>query len=105
MRTDRTFTTGSEEVVLAVSLELAAAKWKVALHDGRREQPAVHTVAQPQAAARLQAVLDVIERQRLKWSLPAGVRLVVSYEAGHDALWIWRAPPARRVGRYALSPA
>jgi hypothetical protein len=38
MRTDQTFTTGGEEVVLAVSLELAAAKWKVALHDGRREK-------------------------------------------------------------------
>ncbi len=53
MHTDQTFTTGGEEVVLAVSLELAAASWKVALHDGRREKPAVHTVAQPQAAARL----------------------------------------------------
>jgi len=47
MRTDQTFTTDSEEPVLAVSLELAAAKWKVALHDGRREKPAVHAVAQP----------------------------------------------------------
>ena len=54
MRTDQTFTTRGEEVVVAVSLELAAAKWKVALHDGRREKPAVHTVAEPQAAARLQ---------------------------------------------------
>jgi len=61
MHTDQTFTTGGEEVVLAVSLELAAASWKVALHDGRREKPAVHTVAQPQAAARLQAVLELIE--------------------------------------------
>jgi transposase len=51
MRTDQTFTTGGEETVLAVSLELAAAKWKLALHDGRREKQAVHTVAQPQAAA------------------------------------------------------
>jgi transposase len=39
MRTDQTFTTGGEETVLAVSPELAAAKWKVALHDGRREKP------------------------------------------------------------------
>ena len=96
MRTDQTFTTGSEELVLAVSLELAAAKWKVALHDGRREKPAVHTVAQPQAAARLQAVLDLIEAHREKWSLPAGVRIVVSYEAGQDAFWICRALQARR---------
>ncbi|MBB5463272.1 hypothetical protein HDG33_006949, partial [Paraburkholderia sp. Cpub6] len=42
MRTDQGYTR-TEEPALAVSLELAAAKWKVALHDGQREQPAVYT--------------------------------------------------------------
>jgi len=105
MRTDQAYPTHSEEVVLAVSLELAASKWKVALHDGRREQPAVHTVAQPQAAARLQAVLDLIEAHKEKWSLPAGVRIVVSYEAGQDAFWIYRALRARHVECYVVDPA
>ena len=104
MRTDQAYT-GSEELVLAVSLELAAAKWKVALHDGRREKPAVHTVAQPQAAARLQAVLDVIEQQKLKWSLPGGTRVVVSYEAGQDAFWICRALQARAIECHVVDPA
>src|SRR5471032_3282026 len=105
MRTDQAYPTHSEEVVLAVSLELAASKWKVALHDGRREQPAVHTVAQPQAAARLQAVLDLIEAHKEKWSLPGDVRIVVSYEAGQDALWIYRALQARHVECYVIDPA
>src|SRR6202023_2735755 len=105
MRTDQTFTTRGEEVVVAVSLELAAAKWKVALHDGRREKPAVHTVAQPQAAARLQAVLNLIEAHKEKWSLPAGVRIVVSYEAGQDAFWICRALQARGIECYVVDPA
>src|ERR1700730_16140179 len=105
MRTDQTFTTGSEELVLTVSLELAAAKWKVALHDGRREKPAVHTVAESQAAARLQAVLDLIERHRQRWSLPAGVRTVVSYETGQDAFWICRALQARGIECYVVDPA
>src|ERR1700693_829050 len=105
MCTDQTFTTHGEEVVLAVSLELAAAKWKVALHDGRREKPAVHTVAQPQAAARLQAVLDVIEQQKLKWSLPAGTRVAVSYEAGQDAFWICRALQARAIECHVVDHA
>ena len=105
MRIDQAYPTHSEEVVLAVSLELAASKWKVALHDGRREQPAVHTVAQPQAAARLQAVLDLIEAHKEKWSLPAGVRIVVSYEAGQDAFWIYRALRARHVECYVVDPA
>jgi transposase len=90
---------------VAVSLELAAAKWKVALHDGRREKPAVHTVAEPQAAARLQAVLALIERHKEKWSLPAGVRTVVSYEAGQDAFWICRALQARAIECYVIDPA
>src|SRR5476649_2758165 len=105
MRTDQAYPTHSEEVVLAVSLELAASKWKVALHDGRREQPAVHTVAQPQAAARLQAVLDLIEAHKEKWSLPAGIRTVVSYEAGQDAFWICRALQARGIECYVVDPA
>jgi transposase len=104
MRTDQA-STGTEERVLAVSLELATAKWKVALHDGHREQPAVHTVAQPQAAARLQAVLDLIEQHNEKWSLPAGVRVVVSYEAGQDGFWICRALQARGIECYVVDPA
>src|SRR5258707_12234613 len=72
MRTDQAYTGGGDVPVLAVSLELAAAKWKVALHDGRREKPAVHTVAQPQAAVRLQAGRGPIERPKGKWSLPGG---------------------------------
>ncbi|WP_321928669.1 IS110 family RNA-guided transposase [Paraburkholderia guartelaensis] len=95
----------AEEVVLAVSLELAMAKWKVALHDGRRDRPAVHTVTQPQAASRLQAVLSLIEQSRQKWALPAGVRIVVSYEAGQDAFWICRALQARGIECYVVDPA
>jgi hypothetical protein len=72
MRTDQTFTTGSEEQLLAVSLELAAANWKVALHDGRRDKPAVYAVAQPQAAARLQAVLALIEGHMDKLCITIG---------------------------------
>src|ERR1700758_4463938 len=105
MHTDQTFATGSEEVVLGASLGLAAASWKVALHDGRREKPAVHTVAQPQAAARLQAVLDLIETHKEKWSLPAGGRIGVCYEAGQDAFWICRALQARGIECYVVDPA
>jgi len=105
MRTDQAYPTHCEEVVLAVSLELAASKWKVALLDGRREKPAVHTVSQPQAAARLQAVRDLIEAHKGKWSLQAGVRTVVSYEAGQDAFWICRALQARDIECYVVDPA
>jgi transposase len=52
----------TQAIVLAVSFEVAAAKWTFALPDGQRERPAVHTVAQPGAAASLQATLDLIEQ-------------------------------------------
>jgi transposase len=105
MRTDQAYTGGGDVPVLAVSLELAAAKWKVAFHDGRREKPAVHTVAQPQAEARLQAVLALIAAHREKWSLPEDVQIVVSYEAGQDAFWICRALQLRHVDCYVVDPA
>ena len=105
MRTDQTDMTDAGEVVLAVSLELATAKWKVALHDGRRDSPAIHTVAQLQSAARLQAVLSLIEQHRQKWALPASTRVVVSYEAGQDAFWICRALQARGIECYVVDPA
>src|SRR5258708_40371218 len=100
MRTDQTFTTGSEELVLAVSLELAAASWKVALHDGRREKPAVHTVAQPQAAARLQAVLELIEAHKEKWLLPAGGGGAATHPARPDTPRDLAAPAARNNACY-----
>jgi hypothetical protein len=40
-------------VVLAVSLELSEGSWKLALHDGRREKPTIHTVSGEQAGDRL----------------------------------------------------
>jgi transposase len=68
-----------KDVVLAVSLELAAAKWKVALHDGHRESPSIYTVAQTDPATRLQAVLALIATQKQAWALPDNTRVVVSY--------------------------
>ncbi|SAL67203.1 hypothetical protein AWB65_06471 [Caballeronia humi] len=51
MRTEQAYMGSGDVMVLAVSLELAAAKWKVALHDGRRDKPAVHTAAGRGASA------------------------------------------------------
>lgn len=73
--------------------------------DGLRNSAAVHTVAQPDAARRLQAVLDLVERHRQKWSLPMGTRIVVSYEAGQDAFWIYRALRTRGIECYVIDPA
>ncbi|HLB30114.1 MAG TPA: IS110 family transposase, partial [Gammaproteobacteria bacterium] len=83
------FTPG--EAVLAVALELAKGSWKVALPDGRRERPAVHTVAHAQAAGRLAEAVQVVEATRRRWQLDAATPVVVIYEAGQDGFWIERA--------------
>ena len=81
-------TTG--EIVLAVSLELSQSSWKVALHDGGRDKPALYTVKSELAGQRLEQVLKVIEQSKKKWSLLPGIRVVVVYEAGQDSFWISR---------------
>ena len=105
MRTNQMVTNDGDEPLLAVSLELAATTWKAALQHGQREKPAVHTLAEPQAAARLRALLVLIERYKQKWSLDARVPLVVSYEAGQDAFWIYRALTAQHIECYVVDPA
>lgn len=91
MRTDQANMTHSEAPVLAASLELAAAKWKVALHDGRRDSPAAQTVAGLQAVSCLQELLTLIRQQKEKWALPSDARVVASYEAAGCALDLSRA--------------
>lgn len=86
---EKDFTLGEE--VLAVSLELSKGSWKVGLHEGKREKPAIHTVSTEVASVRLGQVVGVIEATRKKWGLAAGSRVVVSYEAGQDGFWIHRA--------------
>ena len=86
---EKDFTRGEE--ILAVSLELSKGSWKVALHEGKRERPAIHTVSSEVAGARLGQVVGLIEATRKKWGLAAGSRVVVSYEAGQDGFWISRA--------------
>ena len=97
------FTLG--EGVLAVSLELAKGSWKVALHDGRRDRPAVHTVAHEQAAGRLAEAVTVIEETKRKWHLREDARVVVVYEAGQDGFWIERALSALGYEVKVVDPA
>lgn len=90
--------------MLAVSLELAKGSWKVALYDGRRAKPAVHTVAHEQAAGRLAEAAAVIEETKRKWQLEEA-RVVVNYEAGQDGFWIARALSIRGYEALVVDPA
>jgi transposase len=76
---------------LAVALELSSGSWKIGLHDGKREKPAIHTVSANPAACRLEQVVQQIEKIKSRWGLAPDVRTVVLYEAGQDGFWIARA--------------
>lgn len=78
---------GSE---LTVALELASNSWKLALQDGAHERPAIQTVSDDGAAARLAQTVALIETTKHKWQLVEPVRVVVMYEAGQDGFWICR---------------
>lgn len=60
-------------------------------------------VTPPDTAQRLQAVLDLVERHRQKWSLPMDARIVANCEAGQDAFWIYRALRTRGIECYVGS--
>ena len=89
-----------DEEVLAVSLELSKGSWKLALHDGKRDKPTIHTVSNEEAGKRLQEAVAVIEEVKKKWKLVEQIRVVVMYEAGQDGFWISRA--LARLGYEAL---
>ncbi len=105
MRLTQANDTASEGLVLAVALELSSASWKVALQDGRREKPALYTSKAELAQARLAEVVKRIEQMKLKWGLPAGVRVAIVYEAGQDGFWIARALTALGYEAYVTDPA
>lgn len=89
-----------DKEVLAVSLELSSKSWKIALHDGKRDKPAIHTADDAVAAQRLAHAVAVIEEVKRKWGVPEHSQVVVSYEAGQDGFWISRA--LARLGYEAL---
>jgi transposase len=86
---DKDFTLGEE--VLTVSLELSKGSWKIALQDGKRDKPAIHTVSSQEANKRLQQAVAVIDEVKQKWKLAERIHVVVMYEAGQDGFWIGRA--------------
>ena len=95
------------EEVLAVSLELANRDWKIALDDGRRKAPTVRggVANHGDPAQRLQQAVDVVEATKKKWGLPAGIRVVIVYEAGQDGFWMQRALAERGYEVLVVDPA
>lgn len=77
--------------ILALSLELSVASWRIAASDGKRSRPSMFKADALEPLARLEEVVMVIKQLLERWLLPAGVRVALIYEAGQDGFWIARA--------------
>jgi transposase len=105
MKPTRTNDSTPSDDVLAVALELATGSWKIAFQDGKRDNPAIKTVAADTPCHRLNEVIDEIARVKTKWGLADDVRTVVLYEAGQDGFWIARALAAVGLETLICDPA
>lgn len=95
----------ANEVTLCVAFELSKSSWKLALHDGKRDAPAIMTVNAEQAYARLEQAVAAIEATKRKWGLNTAIPVVVVYEAGQDGFWIARALLQLGVDVKVIDPA
>lgn len=87
------------------SLELASKSWKLALTDGRRENPGVLTIAVENRWDRLEEVLKVLQEFKRRWGLPDGCRVNLIYEAGQDGFWLARALQDRGINAMVVDSA
>lgn len=90
---------------LDVSLELAGSSWRLALTDGRRENPALVRVESESRWHRFEELLEALQAWKKRWALPEGCRVNLIYEAGQDGFWIARALRARGVNAVVVDPA
>jgi len=93
------------EATVCVAFELSKASWKLALHDGKRDTPAIVTVKANEPTARLNEAMAAIEATKRKWGWPSDTPVVVVYEAGQDGFWIERALRERGVEVKVIDPA
>lgn len=83
----------AQELTLAVSLELSAGSWKVAFHDGCRQQPRVVTLRADEPMARVAELREAVSDVRKRWGLAESPRVLVGYEAGQEGFWLARVLP------------
>lgn len=79
--------TARETQYLAVSFELGATEWKLALSPGLAQAARQRVVA----AGDLEAVRKEIAAAKARFKLAADARVVSCYEAGRDGFWLHRA--------------
>lgn len=88
--------------LMAVAIELSAAKWVVASYSGGRVRRKTLDASAP--GERLGALLSEIQEARARLGVAADGRVVVAYEAGQEAFWLVRALRSAGIEAEVIDP-
>lgn len=91
-------------VMLAVSVEIAAAKWVVASYGGGAGRIRRKVLSQESEWTRFEALLQEVVEARQKLGIGPEARVVVAYEAGQEGFWLVRALRARGIEAEVIDP-
>jgi transposase len=98
-------TTPTTACQMAVSIEIAAAKWVVASTIGGARKIRRKVLSQEAVGARFAALLEELEHARRKLEVAEQARVLVGYEAGQEGFWLVRALWAQGVEAVVIDPA
>ncbi len=91
-------------VMLAVAVEIAAAKWVVASCGGGAGRIRRKVLSEESASARFEALVQEVVEARRRLGVGEGARVVVAYEAGQEGFWLVRALRDRGIEAEVIDP-
>jgi transposase len=91
-------------LMLAVAVEISAAKWLVASWAGGANKGRQKSLTQATPEARLEALIAELSEALKRFGLAPGTRVVVAYEAGQEGFWLLRALRARGIEAEVIHP-
>src|SRR5262245_26861264 len=91
--------------MMAVAVEISAAKWRVASYGGGQKHPRQVILAQEQPQQRFAALLEEIAKARERLGVSQDARVVVAYEAGQEGFWLVRALRRAGIEAEVINPA
>jgi transposase len=90
--------------LMAVAIEISAAKWIVASLASSAGKLRRKTLDHEGVHARFEALLQEIEAARRHLRVPESARILVAYEAGQEGFWLVRALRARGIEAEVIDP-
>jgi transposase len=90
--------------MLAVVVEISAARWVVASYSGGAGNARRKNLSEDTAAGRFEALVSEVVEARRRFDVSEAARVVVAYEAGQEGFWLLRALRARGIDAVLIDP-